>query len=144
VTERLRTCCDEWITTTGKEHSEILQVLREASFMSWSISPATPPATYSRLQPPGRSRSALVPRLSEYNRAAQHGRPLTDALADPVGMTERYHSERLYRFARTAWCYQPPPNSPEPAITPRAHVVFGCFNNLARSSRRSSSIGPRS
>lgn len=57
---------------------------------------------------------------------------LTDALADPPGTTERFHSERLYRFARTAWCYQPPPNSPEPAHKPNDHIVFGSFNNLAK------------
>lgn len=57
---------------------------------------------------------------------------LTDAFADPPGATEQFHSERLYRFARTAWCYQPPPNSPEPARKPRHHIVFGSFNNLAK------------
>jgi predicted O-linked N-acetylglucosamine transferase (SPINDLY family)/thioredoxin-like negative regulator of GroEL len=57
---------------------------------------------------------------------------LTDAFADPPGATERYHSERLYRFARTAWCYQPPPNSPEPSRKPSEVIVFGCFNNLAK------------
>jgi len=57
---------------------------------------------------------------------------LTDAFADPPGATERFHSERLYRFARTAWCYQPPPNCPAPTRKPTDHIVFGSFNNLAK------------
>ena len=57
---------------------------------------------------------------------------LTDALADPPGTTEQFHTERLYRFERCAWCYQPPPKSPSPARKHEGHIVFGCFNNLAK------------
>ncbi|MFM9597358.1 hypothetical protein ACKI1O_49460, partial [Streptomyces scabiei] len=34
---------------------------------------------------------------------------LTDALADPPGEADRFATERLVRFAPTAWCYAPPP-----------------------------------
>eukprot|EP01034_Spumella_vulgaris_P002553 gene2553-3320_t len=56
---------------------------------------------------------------------------LTDGLADPVGEADPFATERLVRFAPTAWCYSPPPDAPEVAPLPwrrRGHVTFGCFN----------------
>jgi predicted O-linked N-acetylglucosamine transferase (SPINDLY family) len=60
---------------------------------------------------------------------------LTDALADPPGETDALHTEKLVRFAPTAWCYQPPEQAPEVTAPPSAHpsrpgVTFGSFNNL--------------
>jgi predicted O-linked N-acetylglucosamine transferase (SPINDLY family) len=60
---------------------------------------------------------------------------LTDALADPPGEADRFHTEKLVRFAPTAWAYAPPIVAPEPAPSPSAGggpVTFGCFNNLAK------------
>lgn len=60
---------------------------------------------------------------------------LTDALADPVGEADAFATEKLVRFAPTAWAYAPPPDAPEPVAPPcltRGHVTFGCFNNLAK------------
>jgi len=60
---------------------------------------------------------------------------LTDALADPPGETEPLHTEKLVRFAPTAWCYRPPVQAPEVTVPPVAKppgrgVTFGSFNNL--------------
>ena len=56
-----------------------------------------------------------------------------DALTDPVGEAEPFHTERLVRFAPTAWAYQPPAEAPAPAPRPAdAPVTFGCFNNFAK------------
>ena len=60
---------------------------------------------------------------------------LTDALADPPGEADRFHTEKLVRFASTAWPYSPPAVAPEPAPSPSAGgapVTFGCFNNFAK------------
>jgi len=67
---------------------------------------------------------------------AMHYR-LTDGLADPVGEADAFATEQLVRFAPTAWCYQPPPESavpvPPPCLaTPDAPFTFGCFNNLGK------------
>jgi len=43
---------------------------------------------------------------------------LTDALADPVGAADQLHTEKLLRFAPTAWCFSPPADAPAPAPTP--------------------------
>ena len=59
----------------------------------------------------------------------------TDALADPEDEADRFATERLVRFAPTAWAYAPPADAPEPVAPPclsHGHVTFGCFNNLAK------------
>ena len=58
-----------------------------------------------------------------------------DAITDPAGEAESFHTEQLVRFAPTAWTYQPPLDAPEPAPGPGAAgapVTFGCFNNFAK------------
>jgi predicted O-linked N-acetylglucosamine transferase (SPINDLY family) len=60
---------------------------------------------------------------------------LTDAVADPEGDSEPFCTERLLRFAPTAWSYAPPPDAPDAAPAPSASgaaVTFGCFNNFAK------------
>ena len=60
---------------------------------------------------------------------------ITDAVADPPGIAERYHSEKLLRLPRSQWCYRPkpvaPPLSPLPALR-AGQIMFGSFNNLAK------------
>lgn len=60
---------------------------------------------------------------------------MTDGFADPEGMTERFHTEKLLRLPRTAWCYHAyegtPPVVDGPAATSGV-VTFGSFNNLAK------------
>ncbi|MGE4013157.1 MAG: tetratricopeptide repeat protein, partial [Alphaproteobacteria bacterium] len=60
---------------------------------------------------------------------------LTDAWADPVGVSEAYYSERLYRLPQGFLCYRPPAATPAVAPTPAAskgYVTFGSFNNLPK------------
>lgn len=60
---------------------------------------------------------------------------ITDARADPPGMTERYHSEELVRMPHTFLVYLPPKDAPEVAPAPvehKGHITFGSFNNLAK------------
>ena len=59
----------------------------------------------------------------------------TDPLADPPDEADRFATERLVRFAPTAWAYAPPADAPEPAMSSgRAGggVTFGCFNTPAK------------
>lgn len=59
----------------------------------------------------------------------------TDATADPAGEADSYATERLVRFAPTAWCFQPaasaPSVAPRPSVSSGA-VTFGCFNAPAK------------
>jgi protein O-GlcNAc transferase len=60
----------------------------------------------------------------------------TDPIADPPGdEADRFATERLVRFAPTAWAYLPPAHAPEPDAPPptkRTPVRFGSFNNLPK------------
>ncbi|MFI5336958.1 MAG: tetratricopeptide repeat protein, partial [Opitutales bacterium] len=59
----------------------------------------------------------------------------TDAEADPVGEADRFATEKLVRFAPTAWTYQPPRPTPPVSAAPclkTGAVTFGCFNNLGK------------
>lgn len=58
---------------------------------------------------------------------------LTDPIADPPGDSDPFHTERLVRFASTAWAYAPPPGAPEPvSCRSEGPVTFGSFNALAK------------
>jgi protein O-GlcNAc transferase len=60
---------------------------------------------------------------------------LVDEITDPPGEAEAFCSEKLLRFAPTAWCYAPPAEAPAPVPPPSLRgreVTFGCFNNFAK------------
>jgi len=60
---------------------------------------------------------------------------ITDALADPEGETDRWHSEKLIRLPKSFLLYGPPADAPEVSPLPmeiNGHITFGSFNNLAK------------
>lgn len=60
---------------------------------------------------------------------------LTDGFADPLGMTEHLHTERLIRLPGHFSCYQAPRDAPEVAALPaleKGYVTFGSFNKLTK------------
>ena len=63
---------------------------------------------------------------------------ITDAVADPPGLTGGWHSEELVRLPGCFLCYQPPPGAPEPGALParkNGYVTFGSFNSLLKVTR---------
>lgn len=60
---------------------------------------------------------------------------LTDAIADPEGEADLFHSERLYHMPNGFLCYSPHEDAPNvntlPALA-NGFVTFGSFNNLAK------------
>ena len=59
----------------------------------------------------------------------------TDDIADPVGESDRYHTEKLYRLPGGFLCYTPPEDAPEVAPVPfiaSGHITFGSFNSIAK------------
>ena len=60
---------------------------------------------------------------------------ITDAFADPPGMTDAFHTEKLHRMPETFSCYSAPADAP--AVAPlqakrTGRVTFGSFNNFAK------------
>ncbi len=57
---------------------------------------------------------------------------ITDAVADPPGLSETHYVERLIRLPAGQWCYRPsdlsPPAGRFPAVA--GHVTFGVFNRM--------------
>jgi len=71
----------------------------------------------------------------------------TDNIADPDDEADAFATERLVRFAPSAWAYQPPAEAPVPieplAADPARPVTFGCFNNLAKVTDRTLAVWAR-
>lgn len=60
---------------------------------------------------------------------------LTDAWADPPGLTDRFYTEKLVRLPHGFLCYQPQHGSPGIGPLPSAdtgYVTFGSFNNQSK------------
>lgn len=60
---------------------------------------------------------------------------ITDSLVDPPGLTDRYHTETLFRLPDGFLSYEVPKNAP--AVTPPPHqrngfITFGSFNNFLK------------
>ena len=64
---------------------------------------------------------------------------ITDACADPVGPSDKAHTERLLRLPQSLWCYAPPADAPPVCAPPalqRGYVTFASFNHIAKLNQR--------
>jgi predicted O-linked N-acetylglucosamine transferase (SPINDLY family) len=64
---------------------------------------------------------------------------VTDACADPAGLSDQAHTERLLRLPQTLWCYEPPADAPPVCAPPalqRGYVTFASFNHIAKLNQR--------
>jgi protein O-GlcNAc transferase len=71
---------------------------------------------------------------------------ITDAEADPPGMTESLHSERLVRLPHGFLCYRPPEGAPPvaPAPSTLGHIpTFASFNALTKLSAETLTLWAR-
>lgn len=62
---------------------------------------------------------------------------MTDALADPPGMTDAHCTERLVRLAESGWCFTPANEAPPVNSLPAAknkRITFGNFANFSKGS----------
>jgi predicted O-linked N-acetylglucosamine transferase (SPINDLY family) len=60
---------------------------------------------------------------------------VTDAWADPPGMTDPFYSERIVRLPRCGWAFHPFEEAPDVADAPAAkngYITFGSFNKLSK------------
>ena len=57
----------------------------------------------------------------------------SDTMADPVGLSDAVHSERVLRLPSALWTFSPPRDVPAPGPRkPDAPVTFGSFNHPAK------------
>ncbi len=60
---------------------------------------------------------------------------ITDAVADPPGLTDRWYTEKLIRVPGSFLCYQAPADAPEVSDLPVINadgITFASFNNIAK------------
>ena len=60
---------------------------------------------------------------------------ITDAVADPPGISDRLHCETLLRLPQAPWCFLPPGDAPGVAPLPALRngcITFGSFNHIAK------------
>lgn len=60
---------------------------------------------------------------------------ITDARADPEGLADEIHTEKLHRLPEVFLAYRPRPEAPaivEPPCVANGYVTFGSFNNFAK------------
>jgi protein O-GlcNAc transferase len=136
MSEHLKTLVDDWHETStlaspdlaARIHSDSIHILLDLAGHTalnrldvFCMKPAAVQATWL-----GYPSTTGIPAI---------GHRLTDAIADPPGQTEKFHTERLVRIPGCAWCYTAHPLAgdvaPLPAATHGA-VTFGCFNNMAK------------
>ncbi len=136
VTQRLRQRVDLWRDTLGVPDEEVLTQIREDRIdilidvaghtadnrlALFAASPA--PVQASWLGYPGTTGLSTM------------GYRLTDAIADPPGVSDPHYTERLVRLPDGFLCYRPLVNAPSPAPAPSTTgrpVTFGSFNNLPK------------
>jgi predicted O-linked N-acetylglucosamine transferase (SPINDLY family) len=65
---------------------------------------------------------------------------ISDAHADPVGLTDGRHTEKLARLPHSQWCYRPFMSGAAAAVAPclrHGYVTFGSFNQVLKLSQAS-------
>jgi protein O-GlcNAc transferase len=136
TTNRLRVLSDEWRVIDGMNDDDALALIRNDEIdILVDLSGHT-----------GRNRMPLFARRAAPIQVTYIGYPnttglatmdyrLTDAWADPVGLTDKLYTEELVRLDGGYLCYRPPVDSPpvgEPPVLTSGRITFGSFNNLAK------------
>jgi protein O-GlcNAc transferase len=136
MTRRLQQSIHQWRPISGKRDEEVTKIIRQDGIdilvdlaghtagnrlLVFARKPAPIQITYLGY-PDTTGMSAMDYRM-------------TDVHADPAGMTEKYHSEKLLRLPRTFASYRPPAEAPDvsplPALT-YGRVTFASFTTLAK------------
>ncbi|HMB96418.1 MAG TPA: tetratricopeptide repeat protein, partial [Tepidisphaeraceae bacterium] len=136
VTQRLRDRADQWRDIAGLSDVRIAQLIRKDEIdilvdlaghtahnrlIAFAHRPA--PIQVNYLGYPNTTGVATI----DYR--------ITDAQADPPGLTESQHTEKLVRLPSGFLCYRPAENSPPPrdvAQGENSFLTFGTCNNFAK------------
>ncbi len=136
VTERCRRHADEWRSLVGLPDEEAADMIRRDGvdvlvdlaghtggnrLLASARKPAPVQASYL-----GYLGTTGLQAMDYY---------ITDAHADPPGLSESHYQEQLIRLPECAFCYAPGPAPAVPSEPPArrsGRVTFGCLNNLAK------------
>lgn len=136
TTERLKTLAKHWRATHGISdreladliHSDQIDILVDLTghtnnnrLLVFSAKPAPVQVTY--LGYPNTTGLTAI----DYR--------LTDAWADPPGLSDDYYTEELFRLPKGFLSYLPPADAPAVAASPvttAGHVTYGSFNHLPK------------
>jgi len=132
MTERLRKHADVWRSLIGMSDAQAADLIRQ-DFIDILVD-LTGHSSGNRLLVFARKPAPVqVTYLGYPNTTGLEAMDyrLTDAFADPPGMTEAFNTEQLVRLEPTAWCLE---MTVAPAIHPRqgGAITFGCLNNYAK------------
>jgi predicted O-linked N-acetylglucosamine transferase (SPINDLY family) len=132
MTERLRAHADHWRSLTGLADGRAAELIRQDQIdILVDLSGHT---SYHRLllfaHKPAPVQVTWLGYPNTTGLATMDYR-LTDAYADPPGLSESWHSEQLWRLPQCAWCYRSPGSSPV-TLRNNGPITFGCFNNFAK------------
>ncbi|HEX3729332.1 MAG TPA: tetratricopeptide repeat protein [Opitutaceae bacterium] len=136
VTERLRAQSDRWRDLAGRSDEEAAALMR-ADGIDLLVDLAGHTARHRLLTFARRPAPVQVSWLGYPNTTglAAIDYRLTEAVCDPPGVTDAWHSEKLLRLPGPFSCYRPPAEAPPVAPLPAAasgRITFGCFNHAAK------------
>jgi predicted O-linked N-acetylglucosamine transferase (SPINDLY family) len=136
VTHRLRASVDEWRDVAAVSERDLVQQIR-SDRIDILIDLAGHTIGHRLLTLAARPAPVQVTYLGYPNTTGLDAIDyrITDAYADPPGMTEALHSEKLLRLSPCAWCYRPPSDAPDVAPLPAlasGRITFGSFNGLPK------------
>jgi protein O-GlcNAc transferase len=136
TTERLRALAEHWVPIDRLTDAEAAARIRadgidvlvdlgghSGNSRLWLFAHRSAPAQVTWLGYPNTTGLATV----DYR--------LTDAIADPAGVTDPFHSEKLVRLDGGFLCYRPPAEAPPVGPAPslkHGFVTFGSFNHPAK------------
>ncbi len=136
MTKRIQSHVSHWRSLVGKSDADIAAMIR-ADSIDILIDLAGHTAT-NRLpifaRKPARLQVAWLGYPNTTGLSTMDYR-ITDAFADPPGMTEAFHTEKLHRMPDCFSCFRAPADAP--AVAPlhamrTGRVTFGSFNNFAK------------
>lgn len=135
VTARLRALADDWVSIAALSDDDAAQCIRahglDVLVDLSGHSAGSRPGIFARRPAP--LAVSWIGYLGTTGLASIDYR-LTDAIADPDGLTQHLHTEKLWRLP-ALWAYAPAPQAPQPGALPAltaGHVTFGSANNPSK------------
>jgi predicted O-linked N-acetylglucosamine transferase (SPINDLY family) len=136
VTEKLRSCADQWRNITGMPDAEVADLIRNDRIDI--LVDLTMHMAGNRLlvfaRKPAPVQVSWLAYCSTTELDAMDYR-LSDSFLDPPGMDESVYREKTIRLPETYWCHRPVDGTSDVNSLPSlraGHVTFGCLNNFAK------------